>query len=202
MRARHPKTTSHFVAALALPLLLAACGGGDTAAGDAVGTGLGPALAIDENNYVQVGTRAAKGSLDAAGLVQGLDAAGSVGTSKPREVHASIHAPTITGSLKHLAWAREALALSESTTALKGGDVRLAAGGTRSIACTGGGSVTITNSVVSIDRDSVGDRLALTYNRCVDLISGVYTDGGVGFEFTRVGAGRLWQGAPMTCRCA
>lgn len=196
MRAPLARFTTPRVSTLVLGLLLAACGGNDTATGETpIGEGLGPALTIDDNNYVQVGGRAAKGSLDAASLVQGLDAAGSRTVSKAGSTSQSAQQPTVSNALQHLAWARATFSSDDVGGALKG-TAHLAAGGSRTIGCSGGGNVTLTTTVVSTDSDSVGDRWLLAYDRCVDLLSRVYTDGSVGFEFTRVGAGRLWRGAP------
>lgn len=167
---------------------LSACGGGSDTSSGTPEVGIGPLVKVDSGNYVQVGARASKASFDAGRLSQRTGDGDATVNTKAGEAAAL--------GLQRLTWAKTAWSAGTGQAKSAGSSILQAVNGSQTLACTGGGSVTITATLGTSDRDTVGDRIVLAYDRCLDFATRHYNDGVLGFEFLRVGAGRLWMGAP------
>jgi hypothetical protein len=156
------------VCLLAAASTLAACGGGSDTPPPASGSA-GAALAIDADNYVDVGKRVARASASLAGASDaGTGAASNAGFAKS-SMHAGKAADNALGALRAITPA-------------------LAASGSRSVACPGGGSLNLTWNLRLTSGASVDDTITTDHAACVDA-EGATTNGRTALQFTRVGGG-------------
>jgi hypothetical protein len=154
--------------------VLAACGGGSETPSPATGS-VGAPLAIDANNYVDVGKRAARAGASLAGASDaGTSAAGNAGLGKPR--------------------AAQGKATAVALDALHAITPALAASGSRSLACPRGGSLNLAWNLRLTNGPSVDDTITIDHAACADAEGGV-TNGRTAVQFTRVGGGNFLDGA-------
>jgi hypothetical protein len=153
---------------------LVACGGGgdDATTPDPVATA--PAK-IDESNYKQASSTVAKAAFgladaDYAEVAKGSNSNNKLSTPVTRAVHSALEA-------------------FSSARSVAKGSPRLEATSQSVVNCTGGGSITFDLTYNSPDADTVGDRVAITYDNCIDVQSKTETDGKLEMVLTRVGLG-------------
>jgi hypothetical protein len=156
---------------------LVACGGGGTD----TGPGAGPAAAaakLDATNY-----KAASSTVVDAGFgLADLDANSLADTNaKPAAMRSALKA------------------FEGLRTAAKGGVHSSAKGGAwggttdTTTNCSGGGSIRIEANIARPSASSAGDRVAITYDNCIDLFARTETDGKLEFVLTYAGLGDYFR---------
>jgi hypothetical protein len=139
------------VTAVALAAALAACGGGGGGGVAASGNASAQAVAIDETSAPGVAAEA----IDAAG-------AGLAGNVALTGVEVSASSAPRGSTLLALGNVLRAAAHLRPDAALVGATT------SRSIACSGGGSIDAVASVASQDAPSPGDRVDMTFDACIE----------------------------------
>jgi hypothetical protein len=156
--------------------LVACGGGGDTGASpDPVATTV-PAK-LDAGNYKDASSTVAKASFgladeDLASLAKGNAIGGGNKASSSVTLAAG-------AALKAFGAARSAAKASPV----------FAGTSQQRVNCTGGGTVTFDVSFNTANVDSVGDRVTITYDNCIDVQGGSETDGRLDMVLTRAGLG-------------
>lgn len=147
---------------------LVACGGGGSGGG---GAAAAAAVKLDASNY-----KAASGTVIDAGFgLADLDpnAIADTGNNKPSALRSALKT---FDSLR-----------SAAKSAPTGGALGATTDNTTN--CSGGGTIRIETSIARPSVSSAGDRVAITYDNCIDLAARTETDGKLEFVLTYAGLG-------------
>jgi hypothetical protein len=144
---------------------LVACGGGGTDSGPGAGTAAA-AVKLDSANY----KTASATVVDAGFGLADLDPNSVVDTNtKPSAMRSALK--TVDG-LRRAAKAGALGATTDSTAN-----------------CSGGGTIRVETNIARPSASSAGDRVAITYDNCIDLAARTETDGKLEFVLTYAGLG-------------